>query len=83
MEIRNIFTKLYILSPRQEVEQYNQQALRFGTVTPATSDLRPKPSDIELDTSKIDPLDLDKWRKLADTALERDDFTQQGHKYGS
>ena len=41
------------------------------------------PKPIEYDTSKIDPLDIDAWRRLVEGEFEKVDYALHGGKYVS
>ena len=41
------------------------------------------PKPVEYDTSKIDPLDIDAWRRLVEGEVEKVDYALHGGKYVS
>lgn len=69
-------------SPRQpavleQVEEY-QRICEAGKLQ--NHPVEKKSIETEWDTSKIDPLDFDAWRRVADNILEHKDMTQQGQR---
>ncbi|XP_077968120.1 uncharacterized protein LOC120326538 [Styela clava] len=69
-----------IPSVLQEVEEYNKQVMQQASEETALSrhQIPSEQEETKLDTSKIDPLDMNAWRQLADNVLENKNMTQQG-----